>query len=163
MKVNRTLALVLILTLTCGPYLGGLQVKSPDEKQETEAQKSLVRKDLLKIKKDVPSRPRRNIFSPRGMEVSDEDVASLLSPRDFQEQETVDEEETPFYEVSLRYIGYIDTGERIVALIIFEGEAVAVEENEMISEQFKVGKVTRETLAIIGPGGEKREFPLEGE
>ncbi len=65
--------------------------------------------------------------------------------------------------MSLRYIGYIDTGERIVALIIYEGEAMAVEEGEMISEQFKVGKVTRDKLDIIGPGEEIKEFSLEGE
>ncbi len=153
----------LILFLPVVFCLAGLEEKNSDEKPEIKAKKSLIRKDLLTIKKDTPQRPRRNIFSPRSGGVSEEDVADLISSRDIEEQESSAEEGTPFYTMSLRYIGYIDTGERIVALIIYEGEAMAVEEGEMISEQFKVGKVTRDKLDIIGPGEEIKEFSLEGE
>lgn len=163
MRVKKTIAFLLILFLPGFLGLGGTQEKSTDEKRVTNSQKSLIRKDLLMKKKEVPQPPRRNIFSPRGIGISEEDMSSLISPRDFEEQDATTGEEMPFYEMSLRYIGYVDTGERIVALVIFEGEAVAVEEGEMISEQFKVGKVTRDKLNVIGPGGEIKEFPLEGE
>ena len=163
MKVKRGMVVVLIAFLPFVFCLGGIEEKKADEKPEIKGKKSLIRKDLLTIKKDAPKRPRRNIFSPRGIVVTEEDVSSLISPRDFEEQDAATGEEMPFTEMSLRYIGYVDTGERIVALVIFEGEAVAVEEGEMISEQYKVGKVTRDKLNIIGPGGEIKEFPLEGE
>lgn len=163
MRVKRTLSLVFVLLLPGVLFLGGLQEKSVGEKQEKKALKSLIRKDLLIKKEDITQRPRRNIFSPRGISFSQEDVANLISPREIEEQEAMPDEGTPFYDLSLRYIGYVDTGKRIVALIIFEGEAMAVEEGEMITEQFKVGRVTRDTLSIIGPGDEIKEFPLEGE
>ncbi len=163
MRAKGTIALVLVLFLAGVFCLWGQQEKGPDEKKETEEAKSLIRKDLLIKKEDAPQRPRRNIFSPRGTAVREEDVATLISPREIQEQEAMTDEETSFFDVSLRYIGYIDTGQRIVALIIFEGEAIAVEEGEMISEQFKVGEVTRDTLSIVGPGDEIKEFLLEGE
>jgi len=163
MKVKRGMVIVLILFLPMVFFLRGFEVEKTDEKPEIKGKKSLIRKDLLTIKKDAPQRPRRNIFSPRSGAINEEDVANLISPRDFEEQESSAEEETPFFTMSLRYIGYIDAGERIVALIIYEGEAMAVEEGEMINEQFKVGKVTRDKLDIIGPGEEIKEFPLEGE
>ncbi len=163
MRAKGTIVLVLVLFLAGVFCLWGQQKKNPDEKKETEAPKSLIRKDLLIKEEDAPQHPRRNIFSPRGTAVREEDVATLVSPREMREQEATTDEETPFFDVSLRYIGYIDTGQRIVALIIFEGEAVAVEEGEMISEHYKLGKVTRDTLSIIGPGGEIKDFPLEGE
>lgn len=163
MKAKGLIAFVCVLLLPGVLCSGGLQEKNVGEKQETKAPKSLIRKDLLIKKEEVTQRPRRNIFSPRGIAISQEDVATLISPREIEEQEAMSDEGTPFYDLSLRYIGYVDTGERIVALIIFEGEAMAVEENEMITEQFKVGRVTRDTLSIIGPGEEIKEFPLEGE
>ena len=163
MKAKRGMIILLIVFLSVVFCLAGYEEKKTDEKPDIKTKKSLIRKDLLTIKKDAPKRPRRNIFSPRGEAISEEDVATLISSRDFEEQESSAEEETPFFTMSLRYIGYIDAGERIVALIIYEGEAMAVEEGEMINEQFKVGKVTRDKLDIIGPGEEIKEFPLEGE
>ena len=163
MRSKRTIALVMVFLLQGVLCWGDFQEKKVDEKQGKEAQKSLIRKDLLMAKKDASQRPRRNIFSPRGIAINQEDVATLISPREIEEQGAMSDEGTSFYDLSVRYIGYVDTGKRIVALIIFEGEAMAVEEGEMITERFKVDRVTRDKLSIIGPGDEIKEFPLEGE
>lgn len=61
-----------------------------------------------------------------------------------------------------RYIGYIVFGEKIVALIIIDGNALAVEKGEMISEGVKVGEITPEEIEIMGPDSEKRKYSLEG-
>ena len=63
----------------------------------------------------------------------------------------------------IRYIGYITSSHKIVALIIFEGEALAVEEGEKISSDIKIGKISLKEIEIIGPESKKRKYSIEGE
>jgi len=63
----------------------------------------------------------------------------------------------------LRYIGYVKSGQKIIALIFFEGEALAVEESEMISAGIRVGKVTSEEIELIDASSQKWKYSLEGE
>ena len=65
--------------------------------------------------------------------------------------------------LNIRYIGYIVFGEKIVALIIIDGNALAVEKGEMINERIKVGKITPDEIEIMGPDSKKRKYSLEGE
>ena len=63
----------------------------------------------------------------------------------------------------LRYIGYVKSGQKITALILFEGEALAVDVGEEIAEDVSISKITLENITMIGPDQEPRTFPLEGE
>ena len=65
-------------------------------------------------------------------------------------------------DLNIRYIGYIVSDEKIVALIIFDGNTLAVEKGEMINKKVKVGKITPEEIEFIGPDSEKRKYSLEG-
>jgi len=63
----------------------------------------------------------------------------------------------------LKYIGFVKSGQKIIALVILEGEALAVIENEMIGEEIRVGKVTSEEIELIGANSQKWIYSLEGE
>lgn len=125
--------------------------------------KSFIRKDLLSERKEKLKPPKRNIFSPRKrsnpkVELSPEEVQRKLEEIALRPEENHTE---IFLDIS--YIGYINSGHKIIALIIFEEEALAVEEGEVISPEVKVGKVSTKKIEIIGPDSKKREFYLEGE
>jgi len=65
--------------------------------------------------------------------------------------------------VNIRYIGYVISADKMVALIVFEGNALAVERGELISEGVKIGKITPEEIEIVGSDSQKRRYYLEGE
>lgn len=133
------------------------------EKPESEAKKSLIRKELLFTEKKELKPPRRNIFSPRSSGIREEAPEALRTSRGLQETGDDFEDDASLPSFNLRYIGYIDSGQRIIALVIFEGQAMVVEEDERISEQLQVGKITTKEIEIIGPGAERRKYSLEGE
>ncbi|MGB2845701.1 MAG: hypothetical protein WBC02_12675, partial [Candidatus Aminicenantaceae bacterium] len=66
-------------------------------------------------------------------------------------------------QLQIRYVGYVISGEKVIALIIFRGNTLAVEKGEMISEGVKVGEITSAAIEIVSSNSEKRKFPLEGE
>ena len=65
--------------------------------------------------------------------------------------------------LNIRYIGYVVSSEKIVALLILEGNILAVEKGEMISKGVKIGEITPEVIEVIGPELEKKKYFLEGE
>jgi Tfp pilus assembly protein PilP len=65
--------------------------------------------------------------------------------------------------LSVRYIGYIQARQKIIALILFEEKATTVEEGDMLGELGRVIKVTSGELEIQGPDGKSQRFALEGE
>jgi hypothetical protein len=125
--------------------------------------KSLIRKDLLDEKTKNLNPPIRNIFSPRKVRTSEAGLLPGEVEGDLGETGTRPGEKGLDVMPNIRYIGYIESGHRIVALIIFEEEALAVEEGEMISQDVRVGKVTPEEIELIGPDSKKRKYSLEGE
>ena len=50
-----------------------------------------------------------------------------------------------------------------MALIIFDGESLAVEKGELISEGVEIGEITLQDIEVIGPDSNRRKFSLEGE
>ena len=133
---------------------------------ETAVGRNLIRKDLLFEKKEKLSPPRRNIFSPQAVSVAqaesppDEVGASQGIPSPSSE---VPAEYSEGARPDLRYIGYVKSGRKITALIFFEGEALAVAEDEMIKAGMKIGKVTSEEIELIGTDSQKWKYSLEGE
>jgi len=163
MKSKKSLAVSLVFFLGISLCLWAkedlFQKKKP---KETEI-KSLIREELFLKERKKLWPPRRIIFSPRN---PGEIVTSLEENRMEQSPEEnapVSGEERPLPSLNIRYIGYIHSGDRIVGLIIFEGNALAVENGEMISAGVKIGKITPEEIEIIGPDSEIRKYSLEGE
>lgn len=144
-----------------------VEVKQASKKiSENASGRNLIRKNLLFEEKEKLSPPRRNIFSPQAVSMSqpesppEEVGASQKAPPPSTEDSGEFSEGT---KPDLRYLGYVKSGQKITALIFFEGEALAVVEDEMIREGIRIGKVTSEEIELIGADSQKWKYSLEGE
>jgi len=160
------LFLIFILGITFCSELGEAKIeidKLLNKISEEIMGKSLIRKDLLYEKRRNLNPPIRNIFSPQRIRAPESGLLPGEVEGDPGETGTKPGEKALDVMANIRYIGYIQSGHRIVALIIFEEEALAVEEGEMISQDVRVGKVTPEEIELMGPDSKKRNYSLEGE
>lgn len=160
-KKNLATSLIFFLGMSLSLWASGSMLQK--EKSKEKETKSLIRKELLLKERKELEPPRRNIFSPRN---PGEIVASPEENRiqeSLQEDAPISDEGRPLPSLNIRYIGYIHSGDKIVGLIIFEGNALAVEKGEMISAGVKIGEITLEEIEIIGPDSEIRKYSLEGE
>jgi len=143
-----------------------LDLKSILERTSKEIMgKSLIRTELLLKRQERLKSPKRNIFAPRKEQQSEvpdipEDVKARLKKYASGQKGKVLEATA---ESNIRYIGYVTSGERTVALIIYEEEVLAVEEGEAITDELKVGRITLKDIEIIGPDSNKKKYVLEGE
>jgi len=161
----------LILVLTAGLCPAQAPTEPAPKKEAAQVVKSLLRKDLLQVKKQEAAPPMRNIFSPRAGSSRPADIAPPGRPLPAVDVPAVDEpapaDETagapPVLTVNLRYIGYIESPRRLVALVLFEGLAIAVVEGDVIGEGIQIGKVTSQQIEVILPDSSTRTFSLEGE
>jgi Tfp pilus assembly protein PilP len=156
-------ALILFLAASLCPAQAPTE---PAVKKPAKETRSLLRKDLLQVKKQEAAPPMRNIFAPRaGSSQPREEALPAVDSQVGDEPMATDEtaEAPPVLNVSLRYIGYIDSPRRLVALVIFEGLAVAVVEGEVIGEGIRIGKITKQQIEVLLPDSSTRIFPLEGE
>lgn len=65
--------------------------------------------------------------------------------------------------VNVRYVGFIQGKERLLALVLFNGQAVAVAAGETLGNIWKVARITAVEVEIQGPDGAPLKFALEGE
>jgi hypothetical protein len=163
MRVFKAWALAAFFSLLASSFLRG-DVQEAAAAPRKEEAKSLIRKDLLRFQRAEAGLPKRNIFSPRlhssppifleAQENVGLDAAEILPGKD---------EQRPGFNVNLRYIGYIESPGRIIALIILEGQALAVAEGEVVSEGIRIAKIMPTEIEIIMPDSTTRKFSLEGE
>lgn len=167
MKLFRSLLLAVALLWNLG-LLEGAGDRSPEEKPAGEkVKKGLIRKDLLRPGAGEARLPKRNIFSPRSSLTSPV-LAPSQTPLSVEQSEG---QETPGgtagtpppITINLRYIGYIESSRKMIALIILEGQALAVAEGEWVGEAVKIGKITTTEIEIVLPDSTTRKFSLEGE
>lgn len=161
MKTNATLlfSAVFLLGLISLLWAGGLKEERPAGIEE----KSLIRKELLARKKQELKPPRRNIFSLRNSPQQEMMIPPVSMKPRARESAMMDEKRTDENWLNLRYIGHIISGQKVVALILLEGNVLTVEKGEVIAEGMVVGELTPLAIEIIGPDTEKRKYPLEGE
>ena len=164
----RVSVLVLVSSLLYpAPYLQNETGKS----QEMQVRKSLIRKELLLQPEESLAPPKRNIFTrQRGNRIMDE-----ISPSEALEmpgqrpqsgqpelsgrnQPPVDE-----FRADVKYIGYVRSGDRIVALIVFGNEIYAVQSGDVLETGLTIGEITPEDMEIFDGGPEPRRIILEGE
>lgn len=125
--------------------------------------KSLIRKDLLmKEKKELPL-PRRNIFSPRKLGLNQSELKEVGIPQGLQKNPGTVGPEPSLTSLNLSYIGYIISGEKIIALIVLEGDILYVEKGDTIAEGIRIGKITASEIEVIGPGSEKKKYLIQGD
>ena len=128
---------------------------------------SLVRKDLLS-KKIVKLKPlERNIFKPdkrRNPSVMAGDVGLIQGiPKEELPTEKIDEKKGVSDSMSFRYIGYVGSLEKTVALVIFQDQALAVKKGDMVLDVIKVLNITRKEIEFAGRDSITRKVSLEGE
>ncbi len=163
MKAKKIVPASLIVLL-CTSFWLGAQKENAKKKSDPEKEvKSLIKKDLLFKKRKKLGPPRRNIFSARKSEIRNTKVNPDVPEKDTQKLRDLITERISSGPLNIRYVGYIVSGEKIVALIFFEENVLAVEEGEVIAEGVEVEKITPVEIEIIGPDSKKRKYPLEGE
>lgn len=161
MQAKKRVGLFLIVFFCLGFCLVAGEDNNDKEKAELKKTGSLIRKELLYGERKELKPPKRNIFSPQASGNAEANLGTLGVPQGQQEEGSLPEASSS--SLNLRYIGYVHSGQRIVALIVFEGQAVAVEQGERISEQLTVGKITTKEVEIVGPGDQRKIYSLEGE
>jgi hypothetical protein len=129
--------------------------------------------DLLERAKSETGLPTRNIFAPRQASavpatISQGNQSPLPSPNlPSDHPQTAGQGDTEpqaaVFSIDLRYIGFVVSPQKVIALIVFQGQTLAVAEGEVISEGIRVGKITKEQFEVILPDSSKRSFSLEGD
>ncbi len=161
MKVKRALFVVLLLSFGLALWAGA---QTPQEKETEKKQiKSLIRKELLQKGKQKLGPSRRNVFSLRMPSRVDPGKAPVNFEPNPQRVERIPSKEAPGMPLLIRYIGHIKSDSKITGLIIFEGSALAVVNEEMIGEGVKIVEITPEYIEVIGPDSVRRKYTLEGE
>jgi hypothetical protein len=150
-----TLAAVLLLT-------GDLPAQDKKPAAKPEAAKSLIRKEWLQVPAVPAAPPRRDIFSAFGGFTPGAAEATTQIPVNKKTPETQIEEAPPV--LALRYIGYSRASgtKKIVALVMVDAQASAVEEGETLPQGYKVVRITVKEIEVQGPDGKSVTFALEG-
>jgi len=165
MKAKEIKSAFFILFLSIGLSIWAGEEKVQKKGLETGGEKSLIRKNLLLREKIELGDPARNIFTLR-RSVSRQIERNPVKLRQNQQQNPTlpnKYEASSSLPVNIKYIGYVISEEKMVGLIVFEGNAWAVESGEVISEGVKIGKITAEEIEIVGSDSQKRRYYLEGE
>lgn len=138
------------------------------KEQGKKAAPSFIRMDLLPREASSMKPPLRNIFVPlrsgmtaRPQPLSGDDVlpGNPFFPQSVGRPAVRIETSGP----AVRYVGYIDSGRKIVGLILFQGEALAVVGGEFLTDSIRVGNITPESIEIIDRDSEPKIYTLEGE
>jgi hypothetical protein len=153
--------------IACFLYAGMTFVYSQENPSDHESQPSWIRKDLLQRERKGLDPPRRNIFTPQqseyGLNSPGEVPAAGRQPGSRDPADTESQAQETVYRVDIRYIGYIGSEKRTVALIIHNGEAMAVEKGELLSEQVKILDISPQSVEYVGPDSVPNKVFLEGE
>ena len=163
MRIDKNWVILFILVSSLSLALWAGERNLQEKAAVKEEKKSLIKKELLLKTKQKLSPPRRNIFSLKKTERGETRILPN-KPQPIQKKiPGITVEESIGTQMHIRYIGHIRSGDKIVALIILEDAALAVEKGEIISEGVQIGDVTPEYIEIIGPDSVRKKYTLEGE
>jgi hypothetical protein len=142
---------------------------TPEKTQDTEPPKklkeNLIRMDLLEVKKKSTSILGRNIFAIGKVEVVNDVTPKNVTDQNLENVERSSHSQIPsaISSLDLRYLGYVLSHQKIVGLIVFRGEALAVMEGDLIAEGFTVSGISPDEIEVLGPDREPMMFSIEGE
>jgi hypothetical protein len=171
MKAPELLAAALVFSWAAGVSAGGAFGQPAQKLSADKENKGLIRKDLLLVQRGEVGVPKRNIFAPQSSSripvQSAPDATPIPRPGQGEEQNVAPGQEAqapPALSINLRYIGFIEyvkSSKKLTALIILEGQAIAVEEGEVVGEGVRIGKITPKELEVIMPDATTKKFSLE--
>jgi hypothetical protein len=125
----------------------------------------IIRLDLLAAAGEEGLSPSRDIFVPKPavsvpavMDHSDLSGLPLAESR-FPEVGGVSYRQS----VHLTYTGYVSSGSFYIALIVYQGQPMAVAEGEEIGPGIRIVRITPDKLEIAEPDSEVKAFPIEGD
>jgi len=169
--------LILLMTAVyCGVFFcinlmaTGIQGENSDEKGSGK----LVRVDLLKPKAKEIKSPMRNIFMERKIEgIPDLDkkektgIAGSLEGLDLkggeEEGQGGEIDQKKIFGYDIKYLGYIASFGKKVALILYRGEAVAVEKGSILPGGIEILDISLDNVTVKSSGSDKMVIKLEGE
>lgn len=167
MKARAWILAIAVMFLNAFLYPRTYQEGQNQRIQKDIESKSLIRKDLLETSNRKLLPPKRNIFTQQRTNLGAEGSAfpgadRSQSPQGVQSQtdERVKNEEI-FSD--LIYIGYVNSEQRVVALIVFMGRTYAVESGDILEGGINIGEITPDDVEISGPDSQSRKVKLEGE
>jgi hypothetical protein len=167
MKAKAWVLVSAILFFAVFVCAGSRQEAQESTPRKAKGQTSLVRKDLLQPTRKQLSPPLRNIFTRQRISSSGEGSEYFgeeqrLSPRGTPFQ-AVSENQNAEISINVKYIGYVNSEKRVIALIILNGETYAVESGDMLEGGVHIGEITPDDIEVIGPDSESNKVKLEGE
>jgi len=158
-----------LLVFICLFVLSVLYPGIPPQDGKEKRQNSLIMKELLIPPKKSLAPPKRNIFTRQ----RENSGANEFSPSgDFQsaaqtsgQNISPDQKKSAMEEarINVKYIGYVKSGKRVVALIILEGQTYAVESGDILEMGLTIGEITPDDMEIFDQGSEPKKINLEGE
>jgi len=158
-----------VLVLICFFVLSLLYPGVLPQDGKEKKQNSLIMKELLMPPKKSLAPTKRNIFTKQRANSG----AYGFSPSgDFQspahtsgQKISPDQEKSAMEEarINVKYIGYVKSGKRVVALIILEGQTYAVESGDILEMGVTIGEITPDDMEIFDQGSEPKRITLEGE
>jgi hypothetical protein len=175
MRIKRICAvfsMTFVLVAQVSAFIGRQEVQEKSSPKDKPPPTSLIRKDLLQIEDSPLSPPLRNIFAPQrpgsGRVAAEPEEIERKSPEEIlieKERAAIEKQraEAAPQGYNIRYIGYIHSLERTVAVIIFAGETMAVKPGEMIAEDVTIVKVTPQEIVYQGLDSTTQTVALEGE
>jgi hypothetical protein len=156
--------ILFLIVLVCAEATQEAQEPSP---QKIKGQASLVRKDLLQPTRKRLLPPRRNIFTRQRIIPSGEEGGFSNADRMRSQSETPSQagskNDNAEISIDVKYIGYVNSEQRVIALIILSSETYAVESGDLLEGGIQIGEITPDDIEIIGPDSEPKKVKLEGE
>lgn len=166
MKARVWILVVSVMFLGAILYPRAFQEGQDQRTQKNKEFKSLIRKDLLETSNRQLLPPKRDIFTRQRAGSTEEGfgfpgVDRSISPEGASQRDEGIENDEIF--LDLIYIGYVNSEQRVVALIVFRGRTYAVESGDMLEGGINIGEITPDDVEISGPGSQARKVKLEGE
>lgn len=140
-----------------------IQKKQNQKSEKKEDNFLVVRKDLLNWEKDRLEFPIRNIFSSHQPVLEKNSSKKQKTSLDSPSTKSSSESSSVNIFIDLTYLGYVLSKEKIVGLVIFQGETIPVEKGDIISEGIEIEEITPQQIVIKTTDRGKRSFPLQGE
>jgi Tfp pilus assembly protein PilP len=162
MSAKKAAGIFLIISLGVMSAPAGAEEKAAARSGVQKVLKPLVRTEWLQ-KKSGPAAPvKRDIFSPQGASGSDA-ITPIEAPEKAAESRKAKvEAESVAVSFNLRYVGYIQSKQKVVGLILLDGQALAVEEGDSVGQGFKILKISAKEMEVEEPSGKLVTLALEG-
>ena len=157
-KTSLCWLVALCLLVTSVLYPGMASQDKSEKRQEKKVHKSLVMKELLRPSKKSLAPPKRNIFTRQRANPGTNEFSpsgDFQSPEQTSGQEvTLDQKKAAMVEdrLNVKYIGYVRSGERVVALILLGRRSYAVASGDILETGLTIGEITPDDIEIFSQG-----------